>query len=72
MAKNFLGFVSYIPISEDRLYLALTRPSRYGQSTAIGDTVLHEERDQRAEFFERMEGVFEGEAVTDDILVTIF
>ncbi|UTW55771.1 EAL domain-containing protein [Kordiimonas sp. SCSIO 12610] len=70
--RKFIGFFSHIPLKSDRYYLALTRPSKYGTnvpSKKIGDVA---DSDQRSDFFEQLENVFDGEAAADNVLVTVF
>ncbi len=70
--RNFVGFFSHIPLKKDRLYLALTRPSKYGINNTSTNIVDSDDFDQRSNFFEQLETVFGDEAATDSVLVTVF
>jgi len=69
---RFVGFFSHLPVGEDRLYLALVRPSRHGTVVESKSVVDTSEAERRGDFFDKMEKVFQEGAQVDDVAVTIF
>jgi EAL domain-containing protein (putative c-di-GMP-specific phosphodiesterase class I) len=69
---RFVGFFSHLPVGEDRLYLALVRPSRHGTVVESKSVVETSETERRDDFFGKMEKVFQEGAQVDDVAVTIF
>ena len=72
IVRKFVGFFAHIPLEKDKLYLALTRPSKYGANSASSKTIDLDEIDNRSEFFEQLETVFSEEAASENVLVTVF
>ncbi|WP_262690418.1 EAL domain-containing protein [Kordiimonas aestuarii] len=69
--QEFAVFLAKLPTATDKIYMVLSRPYRLGKS----DTKRAPDKkteDKKAEFFDRLEGLFEGNAeAAQNMLVTI-
>jgi EAL domain-containing protein (putative c-di-GMP-specific phosphodiesterase class I) len=67
--QEFAVFLAKLPTAQDRIYLVLSKPYRLGAATGAQAPTRVE--DKKHQFFERLEGLFEGNPEAENMLVTV-
>lgn len=68
---EFAVFLAKLPTAEDRVYMVLSKPYRLGKSDSK-NTPAQKTEDKKREFFNRLEGLFEGNPdAAENMLVTV-